>query len=41
MTDADKAFSSIDFVSQCLVDKKRTLAFKKVINKIVKKIVLF
>lgn len=33
----DKAFSSIDFVGQCLVDEKRVSAFKKVINKVVKK----
>ncbi len=33
----DKAFSSIDFVGQCLVDKKRTLSFQKAIKKIVKK----
>jgi predicted RNA methylase len=37
MTDEDKAFSSIDFVGQCLVDEKRTTAFQKVINKIITK----
>ncbi len=29
----DKAFSSIDFVGQCLIDKKRSLAFEKAIKK--------
>ena len=33
----DKAFSSIDFVGQCLVDEERTVAFQKAINNIVKK----
>lgn len=33
----DKAFSSIDFVGQCLVDEKRTSAFKKVINRVIRK----
>lgn len=33
----DKAFSSIDFVGQCLIDKKRSLAFSKAIQKVVKK----
>lgn len=33
----DKAFSSIDFVGQCLVDEERTLYFQKAINRVVKK----
>ncbi len=33
----DKAFSSIDFVGQCLVDEERTLAFQNAINSVVKK----
>lgn len=33
----DKAFSSIDFVGQCLVDEERTLAFQKAIKAKVKK----
>lgn len=37
MKEEDRAFSSIDFVGQCLVDKERTLAFQKIINKVVKK----
>lgn len=37
MIEEDKAFSSIDFVGQCLVDEERTLAFQKAINKVVKK----
>ncbi len=37
MAEEDKAFSSIDFVGQCLVDKDRTIAFQKAINKILKK----
>ena len=32
----DKAFSSIDFVGQCLVDEERTLAFQKAISETVK-----
>jgi predicted RNA methylase len=36
MIQNDKAFSSIDFVGQCLVDIKRTVAFQKAINRIVK-----
>lgn len=32
----DKAFSSIDWVGQCLVDRKRTVAFREAIKKIVK-----
>lgn len=36
-TSDDKAFSSIDFVGQCLVDKERTLAFQKAIKAKVKK----
>lgn len=37
MIEENKAFSSIDFIGQCLVDKERTLAFKKAISKVVKK----
>jgi len=37
MKEKDRAFSSIDFVGQCLVDKERTTAFHKVIDRIVKK----
>ena len=37
MTEEDKAFSSVDFVGQCLVDEERTLSFQKAINKVVKK----
>lgn len=37
MTEKDKAFSSIDFIGQCLVDDERTLAFQKAIKKTVKK----
>lgn len=33
----NEAFSSIDFVGQCLVDDERTSAFQKVISKVVKK----
>lgn len=33
----DKAFSSADFVGQCLVDGERTLSFQKAINEVVKK----
>jgi len=33
----DKAFSSIDFVGQCLVDEERVSGFKKAIDKVVKK----
>lgn len=33
----DKAFSSVDFVFQCLVDSKRTTAFVDAINKVVTK----
>ncbi len=33
----DKAFSSIDFVGQCLVDTERTKAFQKAIKKAIKK----
>jgi len=33
----EKAFSSIDFVGQCLVDKKRTTGFHKAIERVVKK----
>jgi len=36
-TSDDKAFSSIDFVGQCLVDKERTSAFQKAIKAKVKK----
>ena len=31
----DTIFSSIDFVGQCLVDKKRTKLFQKAIDKVV------
>lgn len=34
---SNKAFSSIDFVGQCLVDNERTIAFQKAIKKVVKK----
>ena len=37
MVKEDKAFSSIDFVGQCLVDVERTLSFQKAINEVVKK----
>lgn len=37
MKEQDKAFSSIDFVGQCLVDKERTSTFNKIINKVVSK----
>ena len=37
MQENDKAFSSIDFVGQCLVDEKRTESFKKTIKKVVKR----
>lgn len=33
----DEAFSSIDIVSQCLIDEPRTLAFEEAINSTVKK----
>lgn len=36
-TSGDKAFSSIDFVGQCLVDEERTLAFQNAIKAKVKK----
>ncbi len=36
MTDNDKAFSSIDFVGQCLVDEERTNAFSKAIEQTIK-----
>ncbi len=36
-TNDDKAFSSIDFVGQCLVDEERTNAFRKAIRATVKK----
>lgn len=36
-TSDDKAFSSIDFVGQCLVDEERTLAFQKAIKAKVRK----
>lgn len=34
--DMDEAFSSIDLVTQCLTDKKRTARFQEVINRTVK-----
>lgn len=33
----NEAFSSIDFVAQCLVDNERTVAFQKAIKRIIKK----
>src|SRR3989344_1440439 len=33
----DRAFSSVDFVGQCLVDNERTAAFQRIINKVIKK----
>lgn len=35
--DMDEAFSSIDLVTQCLTDKKRTSKFEEVINRNIKK----
>lgn len=37
IAEEDRAFSSIDFVGQCLVDTERTAAFQKTINKVIKK----
>ena len=37
IAEEDRAFSSVDFVGQCLVDNERTVAFQKAINKLIKK----